>query len=101
MSVKNFLKKLFRYTLCLAAGLFTFAACGYTDYRLWPLELPASAHPRMPVTALKGKQLVVPFSLEVPAAEIATFNDQLRPFCALNTFAGAKRARDTTLLTCI
>ena len=77
MSLKSFLKKLLRYTLCLAAGLFTFAACGYTDYRLWPLDLPASAHPRMPVTVVKDNRLVVPFSLEVPAVEIATFNDQL------------------------
>jgi len=98
MSVKNFLKKLFRYTLCLAAGLFTFAACGYTDYRLWPLELPASAHPRMPVTALKGKQLVVPFSLEVPAAEIATFNDQLEAFLRFEYLRGreAREGHDTS-----
>ena len=46
MSIKNFLKKLLRYVLCLAAGLLAFAACGYTDYRLWPLDLPASSHPR-------------------------------------------------------
>src|SRR5215471_1676722 len=98
MSVKNFLKKLFRYTLCLAAGLFTFAACGYTDYRLWPLELPALAHPRMPVTALKGKQLVVPFSLEVPAAEIATFNDQLEAFLRFEYLRGreAREGYDTS-----
>src|SRR5215471_7154313 len=105
MSVKNFLKKLFRYTLCLAAGLFTFAACGYTDYRLWPLELPALAHPRMPVTALKGKQLVVPFSLEVPAAEIATFNDQLEAFLRFEYLRGreAREGHDVSrmLLTAV
>ena len=98
MSVKNFLKKLLRYTLCLAAGLFTFAACGYTDYRLWPLDLPASAHPRTPVTAVKDKRLVVPFSLEVPAAEIATFNDQMEAFLRFEYLRGreAREGRDTS-----
>ncbi|HKW62026.1 MAG TPA: hypothetical protein VJN89_05725 [Candidatus Acidoferrum sp.] len=98
MSVKNFLKKLLRYTLCLAAGLFTFAACGYTDYRLWPLDLPASAHPRVPVTALKDKRLVVPFSPEVPAAEIATFNDQMEAFLRFEYLRGqeARQGHDTS-----
>src|SRR6266702_4614429 len=57
MSAKKFFKKLLRYTLCLAAGLAAFAACGYTDYRLWPLDLPASAHPRVPMTAVANQQL--------------------------------------------
>jgi len=98
MSLKSFLKKLLRYTLCLAAGLFTFAACGYTDYRLWPLDLPASAHPRMPVTVVKDNRLVVPFSLEVPAVEIATFNDQLEAFLRFEYLRGreAREGRDTS-----
>jgi len=98
MSLKSFLKKLLRYTLCLAAGLFTFAACGYTDYRLWPLDLPASGHPRMPVTVVKDNRLVVPFSLEVPAVEIATFNDQLEAFLRFEYLRGreAREGRDTS-----
>src|SRR5437763_5081111 len=98
MPLKSFLKKLLRYTLCLAAGLFTFAACGYTDYRLWPLDLPASAHPRMPVTVVKDNRLVVPFSLEVPAVEIATFNDQLEAFLRFEYLRGreAREGRDTS-----
>ena len=98
MSLKSFLKKLLRYTLCLATGLFTFAACGYTDYRLWPLDLPASAHPRVPVTAVKDKRLVVPFSPEVPAAEIATFNDQLEAFLRFEYLRGreAREGHDTS-----
>jgi len=98
MSLKSFLKKLFRYTLCLAAGLFTFAACGYTDYRLWPLDLPPSARPRVPVTAVKDKRLVVPFSPEVPAAEIATFNDQLEAFLRFEYLRGreAREGHDTS-----
>ncbi len=98
MTLKSFLKKLLRYTLCLAAGLVTFAACGYTDYRLWPLDLPASAHPRIPVTALKNKRLVVPFSPQVPAAEIATFNDQLEAFLRFEYLRGreAREGHDTS-----
>jgi len=100
MTLKSFLKKLLRYTLCLAAGLFTFAACGYTDYRLWPMDLPASAHPRKPVTAVKGKRLIVPFCPEVPAAEIATFNDQLEAFLGFEYLRGreAREGHDTSHL---
>ena len=98
LTLKSFLKKLLRYTLCLAAGLFTFAACGYTDYRLWPLDLPASAHPRTPATALKDNRLVVPFSPQVPAAEIATFNDQMEAFLRFEYLRGreAREGRDTS-----
>lgn len=98
MSVKRFLLKLVRYTLCVAAGLFAFAACGYTDYRLWPLDLPASAHPRVPVTAVKDKRLVVPFSVGVPAAEIATFNDQMEAFLRFEYLRGreAREGHDTS-----
>lgn len=96
--MKRFLLRLLRYTLCLAAGLFTFAACGYTDYRLWPLDLPASAHPRVPVTAVKDKRLIVPFSPGVPAAEIATFNDQMEAFLRFEYLRGreAREGHDTS-----
>lgn len=98
MSVKKFLLKLLRYTLCLAAGLLAFAACGYTDYRLWPLDLPASARPRIPVTAVKDNRLVVPFSVGVPAAEIATFNDQMEAFLRFEYLRGreAREGHDTS-----
>jgi hypothetical protein len=98
MSVKKLLLKLLRYTLCFAAGLLAFAACGYTDYRLWPLDLPAAAHPRVPVTAVKDKRLVVPFSPGVPAAEIATFNDQMEAFLRFEYLRGreAREGHDTS-----
>ncbi len=105
MSVKKFLKKLLRYTLCFAAGLLAFAACGYTDYRLWPLDLPASAHPRVPVAAMQEKRLVIPFSPGVPAAEVATFNDQLEAFLRFEYLRGreARAGHDTSrmLLTAV
>ena len=98
MSLKKFFQKLLRYTFCLAAGLLAFAACGYTDYRLWPLDLPASARPKPPVTAIRGKQLIVPFSPGVPAAEIATFNDQVEAFLRFEYLRGreAREGHDTS-----
>src|SRR5436853_6970795 len=100
MSAKKFFKKLLRYTLCLAAGLAAFAACGYTDYRLWPLDLPASAHPRVPMTGVANQQLVLPFTPGVPVAEVASFNDSSKRFCALSICAAAKHARDTIPRPC-
>src|SRR2546430_2736257 len=98
MSIKKFFQKLLRYMLCLAAGLLAFAACGYTDYRLWPLDLPASARPKPPIAAVKGKQLVVPFTSGVPAAEIATFSDQLEAFLRFEYLRGreAREGHDTS-----
>jgi len=105
MSAKRFFKKLLRYTLCLAAGLAAFAACGYTDYRLWPLDLPASAHPRVPITAVANQQLVVPFTPGVPVAEVASFNDQLEAFLRFEYLRGreARAGHDTShmLLTAV
>jgi hypothetical protein len=94
MSVKKFLKKLVRYALCLAAGLLAFAACGYTDHRLWPPDLPASAHPRVPLTAMHNQQLVVPFTPGVPAAEVADFNDQLEAFLRFEYLRGREARAD-------
>jgi hypothetical protein len=98
MSARKFFKKLLRYALCLAAGLLAFAACGYTDYRLWPLDLPASAHPRVPTTAVENHQLVVPFTPGVPVAEVASFNDQLEAFLRFEYLRGreARAGHDTS-----
>jgi len=105
MSAKTFFIKLLRYTLCLAAGLAAFAACGYTDYRLWPLDLPASAHRRVPTTAVANQQLVVPFTPGVPVAEVASFNDQLEAFLRFEYLRGreARAGHDTShmLLTAV
>jgi hypothetical protein len=105
MSVKKFFQKLLRYVLCVAAGMLAFAACGYTDYRLWPMDLPASGHPRVPVAAIQNKRLVIPFSPGVPAAEIATFNDQLEAFLRFEYLRGreARAGHDTShmLLTAV
>jgi hypothetical protein len=105
MSEQKLFTKLVRYTLCLAAGVLAFAACGYTDYRLWPLDLPASAHPRVPLTAVENKQLVVPFTPGVPVAEVASFNDQMEAFLRFEYVRGreARAGHDTShmLLTAV
>jgi hypothetical protein len=105
MSAQKLFTKLVRYTLCLAAGVLAFAACGYTDYRLWPLDLPASAHPRVPLTAVENKQLVVPFTPGVPVAEVASFNDQMEAFLRFEYVRGreARAGHDTShmLLTAV
>ena len=105
MSAIKLFTKLVRYALCLAAGVLAFAACGYTDYRLWPLALPASAHPRVPLTAVENKQLVVPFTPGVPVAEVASFNDQMEAFLRFEYVRGreARAGHDTShmLLTAV
>lgn len=105
MSATKLFTKLVRYALCLAAGVLAFAACGYTDYRLWPLALPASAHPRVPLTAVENKQLVVPFTPGVPVAEVASFNDQMEAFLRFEYVRGreARAGHDTShmLLTAV
>jgi hypothetical protein len=105
MQARKFLKRLVRGVLCVAAGLTAFAVCAYTDYRLWPLDLPASASPRVPTVAFQGKRLVVPFAPGVPTAEVAQFNDQLEAFLRFEYLRGreAHAGHDTSriLLTAL
>jgi hypothetical protein len=105
MSARKFLRKLLRNLLCLAAGVLAFAACAYTDYRLWPLDLPTSASPRVPEAAVQGNRVVVPFTPGVGVAEVATFNDQLEAFLRFEYLRGreARNGHDTSrfLLTAL
>jgi hypothetical protein len=80
MSVRGFIRRLVRNVLCLTAALLAFAACAYTDYRLWPLDLQAPRYPLLPAPKIKGNQLVLPFAPGIAAAEVATFHDQLEAF---------------------
>jgi len=105
MSAIKLFQKLVRYALCLAAGVLAFAACGYTNHRLWPLDLPASAHPRAPITAVENNQLLFPFTPGVPVAEVASFNDQMEAFLRFEYVRGreARAGHDTSrmLLTAV
>src|SRR6266576_3035809 len=94
---RRFFGKLLRHSLCLTAGLLAFAACAYTDYRLWPLDLP---HPRKPVLSapqIQGDRLVLPFATGVASARVATFHDQLEAFLHFEYLRGreAQESSDT------
>ena len=93
MSRKGFFGKLFRNFLCLTAALLTFAACAYTDYRLWPLDLQAPRYPAFPAPKLQGHQLVLPFAPGIASAEVSTFHDQLEAFLHFEYLRG-REARD-------
>jgi hypothetical protein len=88
VQVRKFIRRLVRALLCMIAGLLAFAACAYTDYRLWPLDMPDSAQPRVPAAAIEHGRITLPFALGVPAAEVANFNDQLEAFLRFEYFRG-------------
>jgi hypothetical protein len=80
MSARGFFRRLVRNVLCLTAALLAFAACAYTDYRLWPLDLQAPRYPVLLAPKIQNNQLVLPFAPGIAAAEVATFHDQLEAF---------------------
>src|SRR6266702_4391140 len=98
MSVRKFFRKLVRNLLCLVGGLSAFAACAYTDYRLWPLDLQAPRYPAFPAPAMQGNRLVLPFTPGVASAEVASFNDQLEAFLRFEYLRGreAREGHDTS-----
>src|SRR5216684_2579031 len=105
MSGGKFFRRLVRYLLCFTAGLLAFAACAYTDYRLWPLDLQAPRYPALPAPKIQGNQLVLPFAPGIAAAEVATFHDQLEAFLHFEYLRGreARSGNDTSriLLTAL
>ncbi len=105
MSARGFFRRLVRNLLCLTAALLAFAACAYTDYRLWPLDLQAPRYPALPAPKIQGNQLVLPFAPGIAAAEVATFHDQLEAFLHFEYLRGreARSGNDTSriLLTAL
>jgi len=105
MSGRKFFRRLVRNVVCLTAGLLTFAACAYTDYRLWPLDLEASRYPALPAPHIQANRLVLPFAPGVASAKVATFHDQLEAFLHFEYLRGreARNGGDTSriLLTAI
>jgi len=93
MSGSKFFRRLVRYVLCLTAGLLAFAACAYTDYRLWPSDLHAPQYPALPAPQIQGNRLTLPFAPGVAAAKVATFHDQLEAFLHFEYLRG-REARD-------
>src|SRR5437899_81732 len=88
MSVRRFFRRLVRYFLCFSAGLLAFAACAYTDYRLWPMDLPAARYPALPAPKVQGNRLVLPYSPGVASAKVGTFRDQLEAFLQFEYLRG-------------
>ena len=105
MSARGFFRRLVRNVLCLSAALLAFAACAYTDYRLWPLDLQAPRYPVLPAPKIKDNQLVLPFAPGIAAAEVAAFHDQLEAFLHFEYLRGreARSGNDTSriLLTAV
>jgi len=105
MSVRGFFQQLVRNVLCLTAAVLAFAACAYTDYRLWPLDLQAPRYPVLPAPKIQGNQLVLPFAPGIAAAEVATFHGQLEAFLHFEYLRGreARSGNDTSriLLTAV
>ena len=93
MSGRKFFRRLIRFLLCLTAGLLAFAACAYTDYRLWPLDLQAPRYPALPAPRIQANGLVLPFAPGVASAKVATFHDQLEAFLHFEYLRG-REARD-------
>src|SRR5690348_9004965 len=93
MSARSFFRTLIRQVLCLTAGLLAFAACAYTDYRLWPLDLGVPRYPTVPAPELQSNRLVVPFAPGIASAKVATFHDQLEAFLHFEYLRG-REARD-------
>ncbi len=93
MSRKKFFRKLVRNLLCLAVGPLTFAACAYTGYRLWPLDLQTPRYAALPAPKIQGNRLVLPFSPGIASAIVASFPDQLEAFLHFEYLRG-REARD-------
>jgi len=74
-------------------ALLAFAACAYTDYRLWPLDLGVPRYPTLPTPKVQSNQLIVPFAPGIASAKVATFHDQLEAFLHFEYLRG-REARD-------
>jgi hypothetical protein len=98
MSRRKFFRKLVRSLLCVTAGLLAFAACAYTDYRLWPLDLQIPRYPALPAPRFEGNRLTLPFAPGIASAKVATFHDQLEAFLHFEYLRGreARAGGDTS-----
>jgi hypothetical protein len=86
MSAKNFIRKLRHLAAAILCSAFTLSI--WTAYRVWPRRLPASFEQRVPSPKLENGRLVLPFTRQIPCAEIATFDDQLEAFLRFEYLRG-------------
>jgi hypothetical protein len=73
-------------------------ACVWAGYRLWPRELRLSLQPRFPTPVIQAHRLALPFSPEVAAAEVASFDDQLEAFLHFEYLRGREGDRASQIL---
>src|SRR5216683_7281498 len=93
MSDRKLFSRLVRRLLCLTTGLLAFAACAYTDYRLWPLDRLAPRCPALPAPKIQSNRLILPFAPGIASAKVAGFHDQLEAFLHFEYLRG-REARD-------
>ncbi len=84
--------------LCKAVLGIALIACAAIGYRVWPRKLRASIQPRYPAVVLQDHRIVLPFSPEVGAAEVATFDDQLEAFLRFEYLRGREGERGSQVV---
>jgi hypothetical protein len=96
MSARIISKNLLRFCIVLLAVVLV--ACVWVGYRLWPRELRLSLHPRFPTPVIQAHRLALPFSPEIAAAEVASFDDQLEAFLHFEYLRGREGNRVSQIL---
>lgn len=94
-NITRILKKVLLFggaTLVLCAGAVWLGA------RLWPKRLDLRPYPRLPRPELVGGRLVLPYTEEFPAAEVATYNDELEAFLYFQYLRGRTAADGLQML---
>ncbi len=90
------ISNLLRFGVVLLAVVLV--ACVWAGYRLWPRELPLSLQPRLPSPVIQAHRLALPFSPEIAAAEVASFDDQLEAFLHFEYLRGREGNRASQIL---
>jgi hypothetical protein len=72
--------RLFPRRLLAALALSSLALASWGADRLWPRHLRVAAHHRRLAPKVNGRNVTIPISGEMAAAEIASFDDQLEAF---------------------
>jgi hypothetical protein len=76
----SFSARLFSSRLLAALLLSALALASWSADRLWPRQMRVTAHHRRLAPMVNGRNVTIPISSEIAAAEIASFDDQLEAF---------------------
>ena len=96
MSARIISKNLVRFGAVLLAVVLV--ACVWVGYRVWPRELRLSLQPCFPTPVIQAHRLALPFSPEIAAAEVASFDDQLEAFLHFEYLRGREGNRASQIL---